>query len=146
MEQRLLQNESGIQDGDPFLVVRHSFAIGRMGDLSCHVSCGVVLIGDIDISAMVGNDAAEGLYSEPKSDYVTMFSSMNCLELILSTWTRNGIQPLRVVGTSDSGEWVEVGSSGLGTGSLRSAVWFRFLQRDGTASGQKDRWEFLAGE
>lgn len=141
-----VKKETGIQDGNPSLVVTQQIVIGRMGDISCPVACGLVLLGDIDISAVAVDDAAARLYSEAESEYVTRLSSMNSLEMILSACQRNEIRPPRLVGARYSGEWVEFGGAGPATGSLQPAVWFRFLQKDEAAGGLKERWEFLAGE
>lgn len=141
-----MQKESGSQANDPSLVVTQQIIIGRMGDISCPVSCGLVLLGEVNIADVPVSDAAARLYSETESDYVNKLSCMTSLEMILTACSRSEIKPPRVVGGKYSGEWVEFGNPGLAPGSLQPAVWFRFFRSDETTNGLQGRWDFLTSE
>lgn len=116
-----------------------------MGDISCPVSCGLVLLGDFDAKTGKNQeeDMAQQLYTQAGSDLVDRLSVMKDLEMVLMACKRREILPPMIVGAKSMGEWVEFRRVGSSSGGMQPALWFRFFQKDETLQGNKERWETL---
>ncbi|GMH41548.1 hypothetical protein BSKO_09458 [Bryopsis sp. KO-2023] len=144
-----LRSVSEEDKSDPHLVVTREIIIGRMGDISCPVSCGAVLIGTIDFDQTNASEeeVAKQLYSDAGSELAEHLSSFKDLDAILESCQKKEVPPPRVVGCNRMGEWVEFGGRGMGwKGSLHPVVWFRFLTKDESLEGRRERFEHFKRE
>lgn len=138
-----MKDGSAFGNNNPALVVTQQIVIGRMGDISCPVSCGLVLLGDFDTNkgGPREEDTARQLYTQAGSDLVDRLSAMKDLEMILTACKRHEISPPLIVGAKSMGEWVEFRRADRSPGGMQPAVWFRFFEKDETLEGNKERWE-----
>lgn len=121
--------------------------IGRMGDLTCPVSCGVVIIGDFDYMQRLKQAGEESLleeiYASTMIPIAETLSVCTDLESILCACKTQELQVPTVVSLGQSGEWAEFSgvdqsSCALGEskdepnglmGKVASVIWFRFRRK-----------------
>ncbi|GMH41841.1 hypothetical protein BSKO_09751 [Bryopsis sp. KO-2023] len=127
------------------IVVNTGIRIGRMGDLTCPVSCGVVMLGNVDTQK--GKISRDGrfmhqLYSSSRTRMSDILSNCMDLESILTACRNRELALPISVCFGESGEWVEFdreknqGKDLAGKKHVQDvlevfqpAVWFRFYRK-----------------